>query len=60
MRTQIENNIRKTYIVPQIEQIRLDNEISLALESDPPIYETSNHSNVPEYLNNDPFRNNIG
>jgi len=59
MRTQIENKIRRTYIVPIIEQIRLDNEISLALESEPPVYETSNHSNVPEYLNNDPFKNNI-
>ena len=29
---------KKTYIAPQIELVELDNEISLALESNPPIY----------------------
>lgn len=35
---------RKEYITPDIEWIQLDNEISLALESTPPVnpYETNN------------------
>jgi len=38
--------------------VKLDNEISLILESDPPIgpFETKN---APEYFNNDPFKTNV-
>jgi len=41
-----------------IEHVKLDNEISLILESDPPIgpFETKN---APEYFNNDPFKTNV-
>ena len=59
MKTQIENTAKRIYIVPQIEQIKLDNEISLALASAPPAgpFETNNSgSNAPEYFNNDPFK----
>ena len=56
----MENNQKRAYIVPQIEQIKLDNEISLALESAPPFAPGESISKAPEYFNNDPFRNNIG
>jgi len=39
---------------PRIESIQLDNEISLALESEPPTGDEVNNS-VPEYFNNEPF-----
>jgi len=47
------------YSSPLIEQIKLDNEISLVLSSldapgDPEV------SLTPEYFNNDPFKVNIG
>jgi hypothetical protein len=56
----INNNLGiKKYIQPQIERIKLDNEISLALESLPPVpgggWELSND---PQYFNNDPFKSN--
>jgi hypothetical protein len=53
-------NIKRTYYPPLIEQIELDNEISLVLESVPPAgpYESLNKS--PEYFNNDPFQANLG
>jgi hypothetical protein len=62
MKTQIENTAKRIYIVPQIEQIKLDNEISLALESVPaaPPAGPFEFSKAPEYFNNDPFKNNIG
>jgi len=49
---------KREYTVPSIEKIKLDNEISLALESTPPLgpWEVSN--NAPEYFNNDPFKDN--
>lgn len=60
MKTQIENIQKRIYSAPVIEQIKLDNEISLALESTPPVFELSKGSNAPEYFNNDPFKSNIG
>ncbi len=56
MKTPLENKIIKTYRAPKIERIRLDNEISLALESTPPT--GPSESKAPEYFNNDPFRTN--
>lgn len=62
------NNIMNTisnkqiYSSPQIERIKLDNEISLILVSgnggDDPNDPTA--SFLPEYFNNDPFKNNMG
>ena len=47
---------KKIYNSPVIELIRLDNEISLTLDStDPPTFE-NNHSKVPEFLKSDPFK----
>jgi len=60
MKTNIENKDKKTYCPPQIERIRLDNEISLVLQSDlnpdgEPVW-----SSKAEHLNNDPFKSNLG
>jgi hypothetical protein len=51
---------KKTYTAPIIELVLLDNEISLALESNPPLgpEETSN-SLAPELFNNNPLNNNL-
>jgi hypothetical protein len=51
---------KKKYIKPRIEWIPLDNEISLALESTPPLGPGEGASLAPEYMNNDPFRSNLG
>ncbi len=48
---------KRTYIVPHIDQIKLDNEISLALESTPPGGPGEGSLLTPEYMNNDPFKN---
>ena len=49
---------KRTYITPAVECVKLDNEISLALESAPPAgpFET----NASEYKNGDPFKANVG
>lgn len=59
MKTNIENTEKKTYSPPLIERIRLDNEISLVLESTSPAGEPV-WSKAPEHFNNDPFKTNLG
>jgi len=59
MNTKNISSEKRAYSSPQIDQIKLDNEISLVLSSldapgDPEVL------NAPEYFNNDPFKNNIG
>ena len=54
-----QNIEKRKYSTPLLELIRLDNEISLILASDPPTYESSNSSNKPEYFNHDPFKSNL-
>jgi hypothetical protein len=56
MNIQIENKQKRMYNAPQIGRIKLDNEISLALESEPPTYESSSLIKAPEYFNNNPFK----
>ena len=49
---------KKNYIAPSIELIKLDNEISLQLESEYPPegpFEGTN-MNTPEFTNSDPFK----
>lgn len=46
---------KKQYKAPRIEFIELDNEISLALESAPPVG-PSETVLTPDYIKNDPFR----
>jgi len=58
MKTTNKISKKKYYSTPQIEQILLDNEISLALASTPP--EGPDETNLsPAYLKNDPLRNNL-
>ncbi len=57
MKTTIEKTQKRCYLSPQIEQIMLDKEISLALESPPAGPNETNLS--PQYLRNDPFKNNL-
>ena len=47
---------KKKYIKPRIEWIPLDNEISLALESNPPIGPGETHLNSSDNFNTDPYR----
>ena len=54
MKTNIESKKRKSYSSPQIEHIKLDNNISLALESFVPDGEP-NWMKTQESYNNDPF-----
>jgi hypothetical protein len=57
MKTQ--NSDKLKYKIPEIVKIKLDNEISLALESTPPTYESVNSTKVHENFNNDSFKSNI-
>lgn len=51
---------KKKYIVPQIHFIALDNEISLVLESNPPLGPEETFNNVPDFNNNGVFKLNAG
>ena len=53
---------KKKYTAPRIEWIPLDSEISLALQSVTPPDgpgETGQNS-IPDYLNNNPYKTNLG
>jgi len=51
------NTKKHTYNSPQIERIELDTEISLTLDSTPPVGPGGETGmNTPEYFNNDPFK----
>jgi len=56
MHTLENKTAKRSYIVPTIVQIKLDNEISLALESTPPLGPGETMNSIPEYFNNDPFK----
>ncbi len=47
-----------TYTPPMVESIKLDNEISLAMESLPPVPPGEVQNNTPGYFNTDPFKGN--
>jgi len=48
---------KRTYTTPVIECIKLDNEISLSMESTPATPDNGDEVyNRPEYFNNDPFK----
>jgi len=57
MGSTIETLNKRAYSSPQIEQIKLDNEISLQLQSDAPVGPGESFNKTPEHLNNDPFKN---
>jgi len=50
---------RINYFPPQIECVKLDSEISLVLESTPPVNPFEVNNNAPEHFNNDPFKSNM-
>ncbi len=51
--TEKEHIIKKHYFQPSIEVIEQDSEISLALESEPPTFESDNRNNLKEYYFSD-------
>lgn len=60
--TLIANTLKRAYISPEIECIKLDNEISLQLASGaaPLPGEPDCVYNSPEYMSNDPFNSYLG
>jgi len=62
MKTAEKNTKKRMYISPEIVCVKLDNEISLALESTPPAGpgEPGYIGKTSVYFNNDPFKTNLG
>lgn len=54
------HNIKRAYSPPQIEKIDLDYEISLVLQSSPPLGPYESVIQSPEYFNNNPFQLPVG
>ena len=50
---------KQEYTTPSIEIVLLDNEISLQLQSIPPVGPTEGAQLSPVYLKNDPFKTNM-
>lgn len=50
------DNVKRKYEAPIIENVKLDNEISLILSSVPPGAPGEGYLNVPDYLKNDPYK----
>jgi hypothetical protein len=57
--TEIPFITRKKYLQPTIVKIELDNEISLALQSEPPDLPGESLLKPLDYFNNNPFKTNI-
>ena len=56
MRTSNDNILKKMYFHPKIKLVKIDNEISLALESIPPGGPSDVNNNLaPVYFNDNPF-----
>jgi len=52
---------KRIYLNPTIEIVKLDNEISLALQSAPPEGPGEGGASLsPEFMHNNPYRNNMG
>lgn len=47
---------KKKYVAPTVEWIELDNNISLALESSPPLGPGETSNQTPEYFNTIPYK----
>lgn len=60
MKTTEQTTEKQMYLYPTIQLIKLDNEISLVLESNPPLGPGEAASLVPEYMKTNPFRDNLG
>jgi hypothetical protein len=52
--------VKQLYVEPLIIKVKLDNEISLQLESNPPSFSNESAYTGNSNLNNDPFKSNIG
>jgi len=52
--------LKRSYRAPLIESIKLDNEISLTLNSTDAPGDPETSAGVPEYFNSDPFKTNVG
>ena len=50
---------KRVYSQPEIMVMKLDNEISLALESAPPEGPDEVMNSAPEYFNNNPLKSNL-
>ena len=51
---------KRIYAAPKMEQVKLDNDISLTLDSTtPPEGPGEGITKAPEYFNNDPFKPNL-
>jgi hypothetical protein len=50
---------KRNYNAPFIAQIKLDNEISLALESNPPFGPEEGYISTPKCFSNDPLKTNL-
>jgi hypothetical protein len=46
---------KQTYTAPILKRVEIDNEISLALESTPPTYESQNEHHSNDYFNQSPL-----
>ena len=53
-------NKKRSYSPPSMERVRLDNEVSLVLQSAPPFGPGENISSSSLYYSNDPFKTVIG
>jgi hypothetical protein len=51
------NRVRRNYLAPAIQKVSLDNEISLALQSLPPVGPDELVQKSPDYFRMDPFDN---
>lgn len=65
METRNEKIEKGFYIAPDVACVKLDNEISLILQSEPPIGPGESlgifgAASTPNYFNNDPFKTNVG
>lgn len=64
MRPDSNNTEKRIYNAPQVERIDIDKDVSLQLQSAPPIPGNEKlggflSSNTPEFLNSDPFKGNM-
>lgn len=60
MHSLIRITLKRSYSTPLVECVKLDNEISLQLQSDAPVGPDENISKASGCFNNDPFKTKIG
>jgi hypothetical protein len=60
MKTKENNTAKRIYLNPTIDFILIDNEISLALQSEPPVGPGESLSLIPEFVNSNPLKATMG